>query len=70
MTCPYGYREYNGGIVVNEIESNIISWIMSVRHRFPSDQALADAMNQMKMLKRGQNWTADDVAEVTRIRPK
>jgi hypothetical protein len=64
---PYGYREFNGGMVPNELEQSTLFWIKSVRNKFPSDKALADALNQMTMLRRGENWTAESIAEVTRI---
>ena len=62
--APYGYRAHNGGFVPNEMEQSIIFWIRSVRNKFPSDERLANALNELNMPKRGEKWTAAEVARV------
>jgi hypothetical protein len=64
MTAPYGYREFNGGMVPHQIEQSTLFWIKSVRTKFTTDKALADALNQMTMFRRGENWTAEYIEQV------
>ena len=61
---PYGYRLHDGGLVPNEIEQSTLFWIKSVRSRFPSDARLADALNQLNMPIRGEDWTAADIVRM------
>jgi hypothetical protein len=63
--APYGYRKVENGFVPNEIEQSTVFWIKSVRSKFPSDEVLAKALNDLNMPLRGDKWTASDITRIT-----